>query len=69
MTQEPVGSESQAKKGGSPVAVLLGAVGGVAMFVGVMVWYFTLVDRPPPSLPHKEQGADSSGGTPAGDSK
>ena len=66
MTQEPVGSESQVKKGGSRVAILLGAVGGVAMFVGVMVWYFMLVDRPPPSLPHKSAGAESSGGTPAG---
>ena len=66
MTQEPVGPGSQAKKGGSPIVILLSAVGGVAMFVGVMVWYFTSVDRPPPSLPHKSAGADSSGGTPAG---
>ena len=69
MTQEPVGSESQVEKGGSRVAILLGAVGGVAMFVGVMVWYFMLVDRPPPSLPHKSAGADSNGGTPAGATK
>ena len=65
MTQEPVGSESQVKKGGSRVAILLGAVGGVAMFVGVMVWYFMLVDRPPPSLPHRAQRTPTAEHLPA----
>jgi hypothetical protein len=30
------------------VAVLAGLLGGVALFVGIMAWYFLRVDQPPP---------------------
>jgi hypothetical protein len=31
--------------------LLLGVLGGIALFAVVMVWYFMMVDQPPPPLP------------------
>ena len=52
-------------KRGSNVAVLVGVVGGAAIFFGVMVWYFAMVDRRPPPMPDMGRGTRSNGAKPA----
>jgi hypothetical protein len=60
-----VGTEHPAKKRENTVAVVAGVVGGAALFVGVMVWFFWMAAQPAPPLPGTPVGAKIGGGTAA----
>ncbi len=60
-SQDTTGIEHHSQKRLSIVTALMGAVGGVALFVGGMAFYFTRVERLPPPLPPSMGGGAPSG--------
>ncbi len=63
--QGPVGIKHPSKKRENIIAVVAGVVGGVGLFVGVMIWYFWMAAQPAPPLPGTPLGGKSGSGTPA----
>jgi hypothetical protein len=63
-TQDTLGSESPACKCkcANIVAILVGLVGGTALFAGIMVWYFTRVAPVSPWSPRSGGGAAATVG-------
>jgi hypothetical protein len=61
--QESVGTKHPSKKRENTIAVIVGVVGGGALFVGVMVWYFWMAGQSAPPMPGTPIGTESGSGT------
>jgi hypothetical protein len=65
--QELSERRQEAKRRENRMATVVGIVGGVAIFGGIMAWYFLRVDQPPPPGWPGAPAAAQPGGAPADD--
>ena len=65
-TQNAIGAACHSKKCAGSVAALIGVVGGLTLFVGIMVWYFGTAAQPASSVPRVDGDTQSGGAGPAG---
>ena len=65
-TQNAIGEACHGKKCAGSVAAFIGVVGGLALFVGIMMWYFGTAAQPASPLPRVHGDAPSGGAGPAG---
>ena len=50
-THDPAGTKHPSNTGANTVAVVAGVVGGAALFVGIMAWYFWMAGQQAPPMP------------------
>jgi hypothetical protein len=60
-THDPAGTKHPSSTGANTVAVVAGVVGGAALFVGVMAWYFWMAGQQAPPMPGTPVGIKSGG--------
>ena len=65
-TQNAIGAACHSKKCAGSVAALIGVVGGLALFVGITVWYFGTAAQPASPVPRVDGNAQTGGAGPAG---
>ena len=63
--QDSAGMKHPSQKRENAITGIVGVVGGGALFVAIMVWYFWMVAQPAPPLPGTPIGAKSGSGTAA----